>query len=192
VVVPVKAFTDAKERLASVLGPAERATLARSLATGVVAAADPMPVVVSCDDDEVRQWALDLGHRVDWTPGLDLNGAVSATVSRVAAEGTQRVLVIHADLPFARDLDRLTDHPGVTLVPDRRGDGTNVAVVPAAAGWRFAYGPGSFARHRAEAERLGLALRVVEDRALGWDVDVSEDLTPPPDLGPSIVDRAHA
>jgi len=48
--------------------------------------------------------------------------------------------------------------------------------VPATAGFRFAYGPGSFVRHTAEAARLGLSLRVVRDAALGWDVDVPDDL----------------
>ena len=40
-----------------------------------------------------------------------------------------------------------------TLVPDRRLDGTNVLAVPTEAGFRFAYGAGSFGRHRAEAQR---------------------------------------
>ncbi len=46
---------------------------------------------------------------------------------------------------------------GVTLVPDRRDDGTNVVCVPTRAGFRFPYGPGSFARHRAEARASGAA-----------------------------------
>jgi 2-phospho-L-lactate guanylyltransferase len=67
----------------------------------------------------------------------------------------------------------------VTLVPDRHGDGTNVVVLPAGCGFRFAYGPGSFARHRAEAARLGLAVEVVHDPHLGWDVDHPADLDLP-------------
>ena len=48
----------------------------------------------------------------------------------------------------------------MTLVPDRRDDGTNVgACIPARAGFRFHYGPVSSPAHRAEARRLGL-LRV--------------------------------
>jgi 2-phospho-L-lactate guanylyltransferase len=64
----------------------------------------------------------------------------------------------------------------VTLVPDRRRDGTNVAVVPTGAGFQFAYGAGSFERHRAEAARLGLACEIVYDRRLALDVDIPEDL----------------
>ena len=48
--------------------------------------------------------------------------------------------------------------------------------VPANAGFRFAYGPGSFARHQDEATRLGLEQRVVREPDLAWDVDVPADI----------------
>ena len=37
-------------------------------------------------------------------------------------------------------------------MPDRYGNGTNVLALPTDAGFQFSYGPGSFARHRAEAD----------------------------------------
>ena len=40
----------------------------------------------------------------------------------------------------------------------------------------FAYGPGSAARHEAEARRHGLDVQVVRDPALGFDVDTPADL----------------
>ena len=48
--------------------------------------------------------------------------------------------------------------------------------VPAAAGFRFSYGPGSFERHVAEAHRLALGVTVVEDDSLAADIDYPEDL----------------
>lgn len=180
----MKAFHAAKGRLASALDPAERAALARSMAEGVVAAAAPLPVTVVCDDADVAAWARDLGVTVGWTPGLGLDGAVEAGVRAVEAAGATRVVVAHADLPLARGLAALAQ-PGereptsITLVPDRHGDGTNVVVLPAGCGFRFAYGPGSFARHRAEAARLGIAAHVVHDPHLGWDVDHPADLDLP-------------
>ena len=81
-----------------------------------------------------------------------------------------------ADLPLAAGLATLGDAGVVTLVPDLRRDGTNVAVVPAAAGFRFAYGAGSFERHKKEAARLGLRCQVVHDRRLAIDIDLPEDL----------------
>lgn len=178
-VVPVKAFSRAKARLADVLSPPERAELARSMATTVVGAAAPLPVVVVCDDDEVRAWAEELDVEVLWTPGLGLNGAVAAGIAHLAARGVERAVVAHADLPRARDLAWVADVAAdVAIVPDRHGDGTNVMALPTGAGFELAYGPGSCAAHRAEAERLGLAVEVVVDPALGWDVDRPEDLEP--------------
>jgi 2-phospho-L-lactate/phosphoenolpyruvate guanylyltransferase len=184
VVVPVKAFTQAKVRLSGALAPDERAALARHMAEIVLLAADPLPAVVVCDDDEVREWAERSGALVVWCPGRGLNGAVSDGIAALAADGVERAVVAHADLPLATRLDWLADFPGVTLVPDRRFDGTNVAAVPTTSGFRFSYGAGSFRRHRAEAARLDLPARVVQDPHLGWDVDLPADLAypgaPPP------------
>lgn len=182
VVVPVKAFSAAKVRLAPALDPAARAALARTMADHVLDAAAPLPVTVVCDDPGVASWARGRGVRVGWTPGLGLDGAVEAGVASVAAGGARRAIVAHADLPLARDLPLLLvgGEPGeVVLVPDRHDDGTNVIVVPTGAGFRFGYGPGSFSRHRAEAARLGLPVRVVRDPRLGWDVDLPGDLDLP-------------
>jgi 2-phospho-L-lactate guanylyltransferase len=174
--VPVKSFRTAKLRLAPVLRAPERAELARALAAGVLAAAGELACHVVCDDDEVANWARSHGARVIWTPGLGLSGAVQAGVATLAGEGVDLVVVAHSDLPNAGALDVIGEPGRVTLAPDLREDGTNVAVVPAAAGFRFSYGPGSFDRHRAEAERLGLACDVVFDRRLSADVDVPADL----------------
>ena len=182
VVVPVKAFSQAKVRLAPSLEPSTRAELARAMAARVLRASRPLPAIVVCDDEEVRAWAARQGAEVLWTPGLGLNGAVEAGVAHAASQGVERVVVAHADLPLATELAWLSTFDGVTLVPDRHGDGTNVACVPARAGFRFAYGPGSFSRHRTEAIRVGLAARLLPDRALGWDVDVPADLELPDDL----------
>lgn len=179
VLVPVKAFHDAKARLAPALDAEHRARLAREMATIVVRAASPLPVYVVCDDPAVDTWARSVGAQVIWRPGHGLNGAVTDGVASLAAQGFDQVIVAHADLPHALDLAWAADFVGVTLVPDRRDDGTNVASVPSNVGFTFSYGAASFAAHCAEAERLGLPLRVVREQRLGWDVDVPADLVAP-------------
>lgn len=184
VLVPVKAFGEAKQRLRDALDPPARHALAMAMAATVLQAAGELRTAVVCDDDEVRAWAESQGAEPIWTPGLGLNGAVEAGVAHLARRGVERVVVAHADLPLAVDLSWLADGDGVTLVPDRHRDGTNVACVPAAVGFAFAYGAGSFKAHRAEAVRLGLTVRLVPDLRLGWDVDVPGDLTAPAALQP--------
>ncbi len=176
VLLPVKAFNDAKLRLAPALDPAQRRALARAMATHVLKAARTLPVAVVCDDTEVATWARDHHALVVWEPERGLNRAVEAGVDRLAAEGARRVVVAHADLALAGDLGWVAAFGDVTLVPDSRDDGTNVACVPVGRGFTFSYGPGSFARHAVEARRLGLALRVVREPRLGRDVDLPSDL----------------
>lgn len=174
--MPVKAFSDSKHRLEPVLDAGARADLAQRLATRVVAAAHDLRVWVVCDDAEVAAWAERVGASVIWSPAKGLNGAVTDGVATLAAEGLDRVIVSHADLPLAHDLRTAASFDGVTLVPDRRDDGTNVIALPAASGFEFAYGPGSFHRHRTEAERRGLLVRTLRDPDLAFDLDTPDDL----------------
>ena len=177
VLVPVKRFEEAKLRLAPALDGPARAALAREMAEQVLRAAAPSPVTVVCDDQGVADWAAAAGVGVLWTAGLGLNGAVAEGVRHLRDRGYERVVVAHADLPLAGP-GSLAALPrgGVVLVPDRHDDGTNVASVPASADFPWAYGPGSFRRHREAARALDLELTVVRDPALGWDVDTPEDL----------------
>ncbi len=174
--IPIKSFVDAKERLATVLDPDQRCSLAKELAGGVLEATKIANTAVVCDDDEVAGWAAQRGASVIWAPGKGLNGAVSEGVRALAALGYERITVVHADLPFPERLRSLPDVDGVLLVPDRRQDGTNVLGIPASSDFAFSYGRASFARHLEEAAKLGLTTEVLEDDELSIDVDLPEDL----------------
>jgi 2-phospho-L-lactate guanylyltransferase len=178
VVVPIRAFALGKARLAERLGPDERAELSRRFATRVVAAAGELPVVLVTSAPEVTDWARELGLATVADPG-NLDAAAAAGRDYLTEQGCVRAVIAHADLPFARSLTPVAGdggEPVVALVPDHRDDGTPVLSVPVAAPFRFAYGPGSFRRHVAEARRHGLTLRVVRDPDLAFDVDLPADL----------------
>lgn len=176
VVIPVKAFTLAKGRLAGTLDQRSREDLARECASTVVGAAAPLPVYVVCDDDEVVAWAHAAGARVVRcdVPGLD----TAVTAGRVAAraDGADHVVVAHADLPLAHDLARLARPGRVVIVPDRHRDGTNVLSFPVDSDFRTAYGPGSFDNHLRLAAAAGLAVDIVDDADLSLDLDTADDL----------------
>lgn len=179
VLLPVKGFSDAKARLEPVLSAENRASLAAFTAAGVLEAAEGVDTFVVCDNDEVAQWARERGAMVVRQHSAGLNGAVSNGVD-TATYKREWVLIAHSDLPFPEallsviDLDLVTTT--VTIVPDRHVDGTNVLVVPARCGFTFHYGPGSFSAHQAEAERIGLPVRVIQHEQLGLDIDTPEDL----------------
>ncbi len=176
--VPIKAFGQAKRRLHQALTGSERSDLARAMAARVIGASHPLPVAVVCDDIEVADWSRARGALVVWEPGRGLNGAVEAGVEYLRRGGVAQVTVAHADLPRAAALSVVGDVGGITLVPDRYRNGTNVIAVPSDAGFRFSYGPGSFARHLAEAIRLGMVARVLDRPDLAYDIDEPDDVVP--------------
>jgi 2-phospho-L-lactate guanylyltransferase len=176
VLLPVKAFRESKLRLAAAVEAHQRRELARSMASHVAATAHGLPVWVVCDDDDVVAWAESVSAETVWSPSKGLNAAVTDGVRVIAENGFDQVIVAHADLPLATDLRPVADFPGVTLVPDRREDGTNVIGLPTTAGFKFHYGPSSFRRHREEASRRGLEVRVLHDPTLSFDLDTPTDL----------------
>jgi 2-phospho-L-lactate/phosphoenolpyruvate guanylyltransferase len=176
VLVPVKSFADAKQRLGTALPDASRVSLVRMMAARVLTAAAPLAVAVVCDDPDVATWARSQGALVIWEPGRGLNGAVEAGVVRMAALGVQVLTVVHADLPLAEGIGSLEPFNGITIVPDRQGNGTNLIRLPVDCGFRFSYGPGSFERHQQECARIGIPLNVLHRRELAFDVDWPDDL----------------
>ncbi len=176
VLIPVKSFDLAKGRLAEALEPEKRSVLARSMAEGVVAAAAPLPAFVVCGAPEVAGWAVGRGAGVIWHEPPGLNRSIAFATKALAEDGYHRVIIAHGDLPLANALEWVGEFDGVTIVPDRRGEGTNVMSIPLGTGFEFRYGEGSAPLHRAEAERLELAVRMAPDDALGLDVDTPTDL----------------
>ena len=176
VLVPIKAFRDAKGRLAADIDPPARADLARMMAARVLTAARPFPAFVVCDDAAVAEWATTQGARVIWTPKLGLNGAIDHAVAHVADEGAEHVVIAHGDLPLASSFEHLIVRDTVTLVPDHRLDGTNVQARPTTLALPATYGAGSFRHHLRAALALGHTVRVVTDPRLARDVDTIDDL----------------
>lgn len=179
VLVPVKAFADAKARLSSVLAPSEREALARWTAERVLAAAGELPVFVACDHTDVAEWAVSHGATVLWHPGVGLNAAVNHSIADLRERGISHVVVAHGDLPRAQGLAKVAIPNTLTLVPDSKGDGTNVAALPTDLVFEFAYGPGSFLRHLRQAIADGVPVAVRRDPLLGLDIDIPADLMHP-------------
>lgn len=177
--IPVKSFRAAKARLTGVLTDAERAHLARMMASRVIAAARPLPTFVACDHDEVASFAEELGATVLWGPGLGLNGAVDHGVSTVAGKGFDHVVIAHGDLPLATDLGALARPDEVVIVPDRRHDGTNVLARPCPLVLPASYGPASFRAHYRAAMATGARVTIRTDRRLAIDIDTLADCLHP-------------
>ena len=180
VVIPIRGFTAGKARLAEVLNDHERIELATMMANAVADAAGPLPVTVVSSAPEVRSWAEARGLALIDDPDAGLDAAVSVGRDALLARGYVQVIVAHADLPRARPGALVpfgTVQPDiVTIVPSHRDDGTPVLALSAEVAFTFSYGIGSARRHAATARRMGLAVRVIRDPELGYDIDLPEDL----------------
>lgn len=164
-VVPLKRADERKTRLAGILSPAERTDLSERLARRVIDCLSAHPDVaqvfaLSPDPVAWAQWVQDRGR--------GLNAELAALRETWIAAN---VLVIHADLPLLGpdDISALiaaAQGGRIALAPDRHGQGTNAAALPAGSRLAFSFGPGSFAAHIGQAaghapvHRPGLALDI--------------------------------
>jgi 2-phospho-L-lactate guanylyltransferase len=181
-IIPVKASPESKSRLAGVLEAPARAALVEAMLARVLDAATGARNVARVGLLGTPQGTPPEGVALLAEPGGGLNAAVTAALGEAAAKGAGRVVFIHGDLPqvTARDLELLAAAPAgeIAIAPDRHGTGTNALSLPLpeARGFSFAFGPDSFARHNAEAERLGLKIEEIHSPGLARDVDEPEDL----------------
>jgi 2-phospho-L-lactate guanylyltransferase len=183
----VKRLDAAKRRLAGALDPAARRGLSLAMLADVLDALDATPgldgTAVVSRDAEVTELARRRGLRVIPETGAGLNAAVTQAANALSAEGCARLLVMPADLPLAgpeeiaQVLAALPEAPGLTLVPDRHGVGTNGFLCSPPNAIAPSFGAGSFARHLEAARNAGIPATVLRLPGLGLDIDTPEDLS---------------
>ncbi len=184
-VIPIKSTGAAKSRLAGALDPDERESLVGAMLEHVVAAAQGASQVTRTVLVGPSRLGLPETIALLADPGRGLNTAIKAAVAQLL-DGEQappeRLLILFADLPevTSSEIDLLAAAPTdtVAIAPDRHEIGTNALSLPVSTArrFRFAFGEDSFARHKAECERLGLAVEVILSRGLERDVDEPADL----------------
>jgi 2-phospho-L-lactate guanylyltransferase len=182
VVIPFKQPEQAKGRLASALDKAQRAALAGVMLQHVAGVAGQAAHVRQLSLVGPARPALLPDVPLIADPGFGLNPALQVALTHVSREGATRMIVLFADLPLltSQDVELLAMAPAQTIAmaPDRHGTGTNALSLPLpeARGFTFAFGPDSFARHHAEANRLEIRIEEIHSQGLARDVDMPEDL----------------
>jgi 2-phospho-L-lactate guanylyltransferase len=179
-IIPVKGTDLGKQRLAAVLDGAGRQDLVAAMLGHVVA------VVEGAEGIDRVALLGSSRHRLPESlellpdPGTGLNAALTSAFAMAAQAGATRVVIIFADLPqlTSAEVALLAGAPHIAAAPDRHGTGTNALSLPlpAARGFTFAFGPDSFARHGAEAARIGLPLVAIRSPGLQRDIDEPADL----------------
>jgi 2-phospho-L-lactate/phosphoenolpyruvate guanylyltransferase len=184
VIIPVKPFGEAKQRLAPALSPVERAQLAEQMfrhvfRTAAAVFGAPNILVTSRSRDVLAiAESLDAAGLVESGPA-NLNAALSQAAHFLNASGESMFFVLASDLPLLESSDlREMARNDCAIAPDRHERGTNALLWPSHLPLEF--GDNSFARHHAAAENAGFIPQIIRRRGIAHDVDVPTDLT---DLG---------
>lgn len=181
-ILPIKRFERAKTRL-DVPGREEiAADMVIRVLDALAASAALDHVLVVTGDPIAVSHAAERGFEVVDEPALAGHSAAAALgVERAVALGAQRVLLVPGDCPLltGADVDALLARhaePGVVVVPDRHGTGTNALLLSPPHAIAPAFGEGSRARHERLAAEAGAACAIDAVPALLLDVDTVDDL----------------
>ena len=171
--IPLKGSGERKTRLAGRLNETQRRALSHELfchVTSVLNSSAGVSEVSVLSDVRPENWDGPL----IFDEGRGLNTELQLLAGGL---GSRRLLIIHADLPLlsTEDIAILLAEAenGCAIAPDRHGSGTNAIALRDAVGFKFSFGPDSFAHHRAALQGR---VRVVRRPGLGLDIDTPDDL----------------
>ncbi len=191
-ILPVKRFSQAKQRLGASVADALRADLARAMVGDVLSALDRCAAVdftvVVTNERAVAAAARYIGATVvEDLPESGQSAAVTLGIAQAAAQGAERVLCVPGDCPALEpmEIDALLhseegvageEGGAIVIVPDRHGTGTNGLLLTPPRAIEPSFGPDSCERHRALARATAAACRVERLPSLLLDIDTGEDL----------------
>jgi len=186
VIVLIKDFGSAKQRLRPALGPRSRRALARRnarLAVSAAAAGDHVLVVAG--GERVATLAAMWGAEVLLEPREEgQNVAASRGIARAVSAGADAVLLLSSDLPLVtapavRDLldaAAATDRPLVMAVPAIGRGGTNALYLRPPDAISLHFGDDSLGKFRHDAESRGVEFLMHHSEAMALDLDEPSDL----------------
>lgn len=187
VLIPIKDPAKAKTRLAEMLSPVERRSLAWAMFEDVSDAVsratkpDHIFLVSSFRPAIVRARSLGWDVLVEQTQ-VSESDSIDWASRILEARGFDCVLRLPADIPLLRsgDVDDLLSvdlvAPAVLMVPSREGSGTNAIIRTPPALFPSRFGPNSLALHLEEAARSGAACSIMNNSAIALDIDEPSDI----------------
>lgn len=186
VVVLVKDFDSAKQRLGPALDPSSRRALARRNAERAVRAASAGDQrLVVAGSQEVATMAERLGAQVILEPRQEgQNVAAKRGIARAVQGGAGAVLLLSSDLPLVtaksvRELLKaaaLVDAPAAVAVPAVGRGGTNALYLSPPDAVTLHFGADSLESFRRESETRGVNFVIHHSDAMALDLDEPEDL----------------
>jgi len=185
-ILPMKSFSQAKQRLRVELSDADRRALVDAMFADVLVALRRVPalerVIVVSGDRVAQRIGAGYGATVVEDDERGHNTAAKKGIDAALEDGIERALLVPGDCPLLdpKELEELLLHPAgersALIVPDRHGTGTNALLLAPPDVFAPSFGPDSRRRHVADAELAGVPAEVVEVSSLALDVDTPDDL----------------
>ncbi|MCB0874967.1 MAG: 2-phospho-L-lactate guanylyltransferase [Solirubrobacterales bacterium] len=184
-IVPVKHFDRAKSRLSESAAAAHRPELAKAMLSDVLLGLRESRlvnrIVVVTGEPEAREVAERGGAElIDDPDDVGHSEAAMIGIADAMARGTECVALVPGDTPLLDgvELDRELDAqaPGVAVIPDHHGTGTNGLILSPPDVIEPSFGPDSRARHLELARAAGARCRIATVRSMALDLDTGDDL----------------
>ena len=190
-VLPVKDFSQAKQRLAGFLSAVERRQVCEAMAEDVLdilsRVSELSEIIVVTRDERAFELAARHGARVLAEPSNDgQSAAVKRAAGALGRAGVESLLQVPGDVPGASgdEIAAVMAAHGsasdgaaaVTLVPSHDRRGTNCVLCSPPDVLPFAFGHESFGPHCEAARAQGIAPRIMALPGLGLDIDTPDDL----------------
>ena len=185
-IVPLKALSSTKQRLAPVLSDTARHSLVRAMAADVLTQLRAHPqidkVSIVCGEGWSAAQFADPHLRVWHESTLAVRGLNSALTAALAKAECDSVLLIHGDLPFLQRNDisnvvSAASRVDVVLCCDQTETGTNALLMRRDTPMVLSFGERSFARHRDAAVTRGVSWETVRTAGIANDIDSPEELS---------------
>jgi 2-phospho-L-lactate/phosphoenolpyruvate guanylyltransferase len=193
-IVPLKTFTQAKQRLAAVLSEEERRALMLAMARDVLGALCQCEglsgVLIASRTQEADALAAAFNtERFSESPQADLPATLAQASEYLTRHLNARgIMVVPADVPLIdpAEIDQmLQTHDRVTLVPDSENIGTNCLIASPPDSIPFVFDGKSFKPHVDAAFAAGITPAIIPSRSFALDIDTADDLRALLALAPS-------
>jgi 2-phospho-L-lactate guanylyltransferase len=186
VVVLIKGFETAKQRLSPALDAAGRERLAKQNARLALAAAGAGDAVLAvCGSQDAAELARLAGAETLLERGPEgQNPAARRGIEHAVRRGAGAVLLLSSDLPLVSRravagmiaFSRRLQSPAAVAAPASGRGGTNALYLAPPDALRLHFGDDSLARFEAEAAGRRVEFRLYRSRALALDLDEPADL----------------
>ncbi|MFQ3324176.1 MAG: 2-phospho-L-lactate guanylyltransferase [Pseudomonadales bacterium] len=185
VLLPLKGFENAKQRLSAVLSQAQRsqlfAAMVEDLIEQLMLVESLAGVAIVSNEPQAKLLAAQWGARFIPEPDSvkGLNAAVEWGLDQLINDASH-ALVLHGDLPLATkaEISAVVDQAdnSITLVPDWQDNGTNGLLAPVPSPINVVYGVDSFNLHSELVTQAAMNVKTHKPSRLAFDVDTAQDL----------------